>query len=121
MHGGDVYEMKIITIRLCVQVTEDLQEEIENKPQVEPYLLCCGDLSEPDQLYLVDKAILCEVEIRDAVYALLSAFFVFNIRYPPGCSNVYAFFEAALLGLKGKPPPSVAHFMAALDAVATEM
>ena len=101
-----------------MQSTSDIQSEIQHKGQNAPYLLCCGDVVGPEQLYLVlDQQILCEVENRDAVFALLSAFFVFNVCYPKGCNNVYSFFESAVLNLKNKLPASVIHFMASLSAV----
>ena len=100
-----------------MQSTSDIQSEIQLKWQNAPYLLCCGDVVGPEQLYLVlDQQILCEVENRDAVFALLSAFFVFNVCYPKGCNNVN-FFESAVLNLKNKLPASVIHFMAPLPAL----
>ncbi len=101
-----------------MQNTADLNSEARKRAQNEPYLLCCGDVCQPEQIYLViEREIICEVKNEDTPYALLSAFFVFNIEYTLGCTNVYLFLEKTLLGVEGKPTPTVAHFMSALAAL----
>ena len=92
--------------------------EVKKRPQNQPYLLVCGELDSPEQLYLVvDCELIYEVSVKQSVFALLSAFFVFNIHYTPGYYMVYTFLEA-LLNFKVKQsfPPTVTHFMAALSA-----
>ena len=62
-----------------------------------------------------DCEIVCEVNINDGVFALLCDFFVFNIHYTPGCTMLFTFLETLLnFKCKSSPPPTVAHFMAAL-------
>ena len=103
---------------IIMQSTGDIENEIKKRGQNAPYLLCSGEVVSPEQLYLVlDQQILCEIENNDAVFALLSAFFVFNVCYPKGCNNVYSFFEHAILNLKNKLNPSVIHFMSSLSAL----
>ena len=86
----------------------DIETEVKTRGQNMPYLLCCGDIVEPQHLYLIlDQQILCEVQNKDAVFALLSAFFVFNVCYPKGCTNTFSFLENVILNLKNKPNPNV--------------
>ena len=53
--------------------------------------------------------------MEDIPVLLMSAFFSFNICYPPGCNNYFALLECVLLGFKSKLPASVKHLLAALD------
>ena len=55
---------------------------IREKDQNEPYLLVLGSLQNPMQsLLIVDQEILCEIDIEDSPFAIISVFFVFNIQY----------------------------------------
>lgn len=52
-----------------------LQQISGKSAQNEPYLLCCGDICLPEQIYLViEREIVCEIKNEDTIYALLSAF-----------------------------------------------
>ena len=96
----------------------DIETEVKTRGQNMPYILCCGDVVKPQQLYLIlDQQILCEVQNKDAVFALFSAFFVFNVCYPKGCTNTFSFLENVILNLKNKPTPNVIHFMSSLSAI----
>ena len=59
-----------------------------------PYILITGTVKEPGQAFLVvDKNILNQVNSFDYIlFVLLSAYFVFNIKYPVGCNNVFFLF-----------------------------
>ena len=54
-----------------------------------------GTQPEPGQVFLVvDKSIINEVkDFNDIPFLLLSAYFVFNIKYPAGCNNFFFFFR----------------------------
>ena len=63
----------------------------------QPCILIKGRLSALQETYLVvEKDILCAIPPKEAVTALMSAFYAFNIQYTPGCSNLYSFFESVL-------------------------
>lgn len=99
-----------------LQESTDLQTATKDKGQNQPYILICGDLLQPDQLMLViDNQVICDIEEDDIPFALMSAYYVFNICYVQGCNNVFKFFESSLLNTKTKVPPSVNHFMATLS------
>ena len=72
-----------------------------------------GDYEDPTQAFLVvDCQVVMEVNIEDIPLALMSAF---NIHYPKGCSNFYAFMEVYTLGFPmSKASPTVRHFAAGL-------
>jgi len=74
----------------CVQDFTDLQTVINEKGQNVPYILVCGGMAQPEQLMLMrDRHIICDICEDDVPFALMSAYFVFNICYVPGCHNVF--------------------------------
>ena len=90
---------------------------IKEKGQKEPYVAVLGSFKFPKQSFLIiDGEIVNEVELQDIPLVLLSSFFVFNICYTRGCSNVYTLLEHVLFNLQHKRlPPSVEHFLASLQ------
>jgi len=52
-----------------------------------------GTQQEPGQAFLVvEKAIINEVkDYNDILFTLLSAYFIFNIKYPVGCKIFFLF------------------------------
>ena len=80
-------------------------------------MVVVGTFKAPKQSFLIiDGEIVDEIELQDIPLMLLSSFFVFNICYTRGCSNVYTFLEHALFNLQHKKlPPSVEHFLASLQ------
>ena len=92
-------------IVLHMQASSELDSEVKKKGQCEPYLLCCGSVVMPEQLYLViDCEIVCEILPSDAVFSSL---------WTSSCTLMFTFLES-LLNLKLCKQTSVAHFMAAL-------
>ncbi len=86
---------------------------IEEKNQSEPYLLVLGTWSTPVEVFvIIDQEVLCEVEIKSATLAIISAFFVFNICYIKSLVYVFTFLEI-LLNLSPKIPPTVSNFHSA--------
>ena len=83
-----------------------------------PYILVVGDQREAIQAFLVvDCQVITEVGLEDIPLTLMSAYFVFNICFPSGCSNFYAFMEVYTLGFAlEKASPTVNHFVASLSA-----
>ncbi len=83
-----------------------------------PYILVVGDYSQAKQAFLVtDQRVILEVNLVDIPLILMSAFFIYNICYPIGCYNFYAFLEVFTLGFDlSKASPSIRHFVASLEA-----
>lgn len=81
-----------------------------------PYILVVGDRDEAQQSFLVvDRQVVCETKTEDIPLVLMSAFFVFNVCYPPGYSNFYTFMEVFTLGFAiTKASPTVKHFVSGL-------
>ena len=89
---------------------------IGEKGQSEPYLLISGSLQNPQQAFVVvDQEVLCEIELADCAFALISVFFVFNICYTKNLTCVFTFLEIALLNLSPKVPPTVNNFLSVLN------
>ena len=77
-----------------------------------------GTLQDPGQVFLVvDKTVINEIHpFEDIPLVLLSAYFVFNIKYAVGCNNLFSFFEIILLGFpKTKAFITVNHFFTSID------
>lgn len=80
-------------------------------------------IGEPDsytQCFLVtDGHIVFEIEkVKNIPLILLAAYFAFNIRYPDGCKNFYAFMEVLFLNVaSSKVPASVKHMLSHLSAL----
>lgn len=69
-----------------------------------PRLIASGDLAQVDPLFIavegqrfLDLSSITHGQIPMAVVLLVGTFYVFNMEYTPGVSNVYAFLEAILL------------------------
>lgn len=115
------YNNNNITVRFyhfdstCTMQGIDLLEEIQEKEQLEPYLVLVQE--DNDIFLIVDKNIVDKVEPQDIPFALMAAFYVFNIHYPKGCHVLYAFLEVlALTFTPEKAPASVKHLFANLAA-----
>ena len=77
-----------------------------------------GTQPEPGQAFLVvDKSIINEVkDFNDIPFLLLSAYFVFNIKYPAGCNNFFSFLEILLLKFSTKKASlTVKHFFPSIS------
>ena len=55
---------------------------------------------------IIEKKVICKVDIDDAIFTLFSSFYVFNVTYPIGCFNFYSLFEHFFLKKKivGRKP-----------------
>lgn len=81
-------------------------------------MLVVGTFQDPKQAFLVaDKKIITEVLcFEDLPFCIMSAFFVFNIHYPVGCSNFYQFMEVITLKFPLKKASiTVKHFCTSVD------
>ena len=84
-----------ISLQGCTNVTDVAMEN----SNLAPYVLIIGNWEEASQAFLVvDKQVITEMKIQDVPFVLMSAFFVYNIHYPSGCSNFYTFMEVFTLG-----------------------
>ena len=70
----------------------------KNMPSPQPCLIVKRSKGIAEDCYLVmEKTTISKVEVEDAVLILFAAFFVFNLHYPHGCTNLYTIMEAILL------------------------
>ena len=77
--------------------------------QPEPYIL----MYEEQYFLIIDCKEITEVTVEAIPITLLSSYFVFNIKYPKGCNNVFSFFEVLFLDGDGdKLNPTVKNFFA---------
>lgn len=59
-----------------------------------------------DVFLVIEKLVINKVEVNTAILVLFSSFFVFNVNYPPGCSNFYTLLECIFLNkqIQGRKP-----------------
>ena len=71
----------------------------KNIPSPQPCLVVKTNEGRAEECYLViEKTVTAKIEvIKDAVLILFASFFVFNVHYPHGCTNLYTVMEAILL------------------------
>lgn len=107
-----------LSFRVHMQGCSNITDVASANTNLAPYILVSGDYLEAEQAFLVtDQRVIMEVNIEDIPLVLMSAFFVYNICYPLGCSNFYAFLEVFTLGFNlSKASLSVRHFVSSLDA-----
>lgn len=66
-----------------------------------PVAIVKGTLSEPKEAYLaIEKEVICCVPINEIPLILLASFYVFDMKYTQGVSNVFLFLENYFLGFK---------------------
>ncbi len=100
-----------------LQDCTNLASVVKDAGMLTPYVLVTGTLKEPGQAFLVvDKNIINEITNFDYIpFVLLSAYFVFNIKYPIGCSNFFSFLEILLLNFPmNKASITVKHFFTSI-------
>jgi len=70
-----------------------------------------------DQAFLVvDFQVIGEVDLKRLPLYILAAYFVFNVEYARGCSNLFSYLEILLLGANPeKATASVKHFMGTIQ------
>ena len=90
----------------------------EGNPTITPYIMVIGQISVANQAFLVvDKTLISELPLDCSLpFALLAAFFVFNICYPKGCANLFSFMEIITLSYPAsKSSATVKHFLSSLE------
>ena len=107
-----------LSLSIHLQECLNINSVVDGVPYLAPYILMTGSLHHPEQAFLVvDKTIISEIQgFENIPFILLSAFFVFNIKYPAGCNNFYSFLEVLLLQLPIKKASiTVKHFISSLS------
>lgn len=75
-----------------------------NMPSPQPCLIVKNDKGRAKDCYLViEKTVIAKVEAADAVVILFASFFVFNVHYPHGCTNLYTVMEAVKAATGRRP------------------
>lgn len=72
---------------------------------MEPAIVVRGSLASIKDTHLViQKQVLCKIpEMKEVVLILLASFYVFNMHYTTGFSNLFMFLECYIMG---RPIPS---------------
>ncbi len=94
-----------------------MKKAAEEVPTTQPCVVIKEVTGSVCDAYLVlEKQIVCKLPPDELPLGLLAAFYVFNVHYPDGCSNLYSFFESALLQKKhGQRKTRLAGVMATLS------
>ncbi len=98
-----------------------MSEVVEGREQAEPYAIVSEPTdapnSDPQAFLVTDRELITEVPLTDIPMVLTSAYFTYNICYPKGCTNFYAFMEVVPLNFPAyKALPTVKHLLSSLKA-----
>jgi len=89
---------------LLSQEFADINMEAQDLTCPQPVVMVRGSVEQPREAFLVcEKTILSQVPGEDVALVLFATYYAFNMQYPCGCSNVFAFLE--VLFLNSTPPP----------------
>ncbi len=94
-----------------------MKKAAEEVPTSQPRVVVKKVIGSVCDAYLVlEKQIVCKLPPDELPPAILAVLYVFNVHYPDGCSNLYSFFESALLQKKhGQRKTRLAGVMATLS------
>ena len=98
----------------------DLDEEVKKVSQNFPYIAVVIGDSSIQYFVVVERLVLDDSEeFIDAVTALISAYFTFNIEYPRPLYAAFIFLQHFVLKLKDSQPvpPVVTRLLSSLDAL----
>lgn len=95
----------------------DLSKEAEDaSPQ--PVILIQGTQANVKSAFLIcEKMVLSKIDAVDIPIVLFAAYYVFNIKYASGCTNLFSFLEVIFINA---PPPKRAkinHFINMLEHI----
>ena len=78
----------------------------------QPIAIVRGTVGNPKDAYIaVDSEVLCQVPLDIIPFILLCAFYVFNIHYTPGCTNLFSFLEFYFLEVTPPKRGKLQHFI----------
>ena len=81
-------------------------------------MVVVGDHQSADQAFLVcENKTMCEISVKDIPIYLVAVYYVFNMCYPKGCNNFYAFLELGVFKLPVQVSASVFSLLSRLDAL----
>lgn len=88
----------------------------EQSSYATPYILVSGDDNDVQSFLVVVKTIISEIQCHsDIPFCLMAAYFVFNICYPRGCTNLFSFMEVITLNYPStKVSATVKYFLSGL-------
>ena len=73
-----------------IQDCTDIKAIVEKTQTVTTHILVIGRKSDMQVFLVVDKTIISQIEIDYTItFILMAAYFVFNICYPKGLSNLF--------------------------------
>lgn len=84
-----------------MQENEYINSAINQLKTLTPLVIIKGTLTDPKCAYLTtEKELLFEVPIKEIPLVLLASFYVFDMKYTQGFTNVFMFLEHYFLGLQ---------------------
>ena len=87
------------TYCIFMQVGVNIQQTAANVPTKQPCLIASHSKGMLDSCFLViEKHLISKIKnTEESVVVLPAVFYVFNVHYPMGCTNVYTILEQLLL------------------------
>lgn len=103
-----------------LQDNTQLQTKQPNKdlPVPQPLIVIKGSPKEPKEAFLfVDRVVLTKVPLQKITLALMAGFYVFNIHYTVGCSNLFTFLETYFLSYKPPKKTRLSNFLSQISSM----
>ena len=106
----------MIVYDISLQDYADPEEEATKVDYPQPIILIQGTLRKPNNATLaLEKQALGNVKFSDLPVILLATYYVFNMKYCPGSTNLFTFFEALFLNHATPKRVRIAHILGMLS------
>ncbi len=84
----------------------------------QPAIILRGNFMHPrDAFLVVERHLLCKIALEEVPFALLSAFYTFNMEYTYSCNNFYSFLEYFFLGCNIPKRSKLQHFITSITNI----
>ena len=93
---------------LLLQDGSDINTIAQEISDPEPKIITIGSLERPKEVYIVaEELVVAKLTVDNSPAALLSSFYVMNIKFPQGLTNFYTILEILFLNQFPKRIPIV--------------
>lgn len=115
MCGNPDYSVLFLLLFSFLQLGTNMVEYLTDKTTAEsPHIVMLGKEGQCSQAYVVIKGHALEhASLLGAVDGCFKAFYVLDINYPPQCTAIWEFFQAAIYDIPGTIRSNAAKFLKA--------
>lgn len=100
------------------QEFSDASTEAKNAECPQPVIIIRGQTKSPKDGYLaVENRIMTKIDLSDVPIILFAAYYVLNMQYCTGCTNVFSFLEVLFLNAPPVKRSKLKNFLNSLDNI----